>query len=657
MRKAVSIRRAIVVPFVVLVMALSALLSYFSITKERFFIARYEKELTESLGERIEAHLRSFFAIPEVIVQNNLEVVNSGDLHLDDWRQLVTRFVGQIRHTPYLTYVSAGLKNGSYVGAHRHLYTNEVQLFMALPSEGHTFNRYAVHPNNTRAELLEVGRPFDSRTRAWYRNTVASGLLTWYPPYKYHAYPSLGVGVGVPIYDSQKQLLGVFTADLALSQLNDFLLTLRVGRGGSAFLCTPQGELVASSSRDTLYKSEGDSLRLRLLSESHNPLLRQVADLFHSGTIAGQHRLEWNGVRYLVHLQHYRSLLGLEMVIGIVIPERMYLQDIQTESKRVLIFMSVSVLFCVLLGLWLARRVAGPIERLQKQADLLASRRWQATEPLDTGVQELNDLEVRFNSMAHELTSNLAVLEERVAQRTQSLEQTNSELKELNAVKDKFFSIVSHDLKNPFLSLVGVSELVIEDLKNKNYDDALQSAQVVMQCAQSGYKLLLNLLEWSRSQSGAIDIHLESLNVGFELNETLDLFQVSLAEKQQTLVNEVDGQHVVTDRHVLQTVMRNLVANAIKYTPPQGQIHIYAEERVGQLWLHVSDTGVGIPEADLQKLFRVDSMFSTLGTENEKGTGLGLILCKELLRKVNGDLQVKSQEGTGSTFSLVLPLG
>jgi signal transduction histidine kinase len=654
MRRSIPIRWFLTVPFVVLILALVSWLIYLSYSKDRHFIALYEQELSEAIGERIEAHLISFFAIPEVIVLENLEEVQTGVLQISQWEDLVRRFVIQIRHNPFLTYVSAGLNDGSYVGAHRELQNNTVQLFTALPHEGGLFNRYAVTADNKRGELLEQGKSFNARTRSWFRNALKADSLAWYPIYKYYAYNSLGVGVAAPIYSEHGIFQGVLTADLALSQLNSFLKTLRIGKDGQAFLCTADGLMIASSRQDTLYQVVGDSVHLLHLTESSDPVLRMAGAQVQAGIQDRQVRLEVQGAKHLLHLRTYHSSHGLDLLIGVVIPEHMYIQPIHRESWQALMVILFSGLLCTILSWLLARKLAQPLENLQIEANELAQRRW-VQRNYASPVLELDALSNSFQRMAIELSESMQTLEQRVALRTVTLEQANENLKELNALKDKFFSIVSHDLKNPLLTILGLSDYLIDELNKKEFTTAEETAKVLQQSAQSGYKLLLNLLEWSRSQLGLLDVCSQNLLLADHVNEVVELFRHSLAEKDLKL--KVDSADVMVhcDRHILQTVIRNLLANALKYTPRGGNIHLYTSTLNNRVQLHVQDSGIGIAESDLGKLFRVDAMFSHLGTEKEKGTGLGLILCKDFLQRVGGNITVQSEIGKGSCFTLDFP--
>ncbi len=238
------------------------------------------------------------------------------------------------------------------------------------------------------------------------------------------------------------------------------------------------------------------------------------------------------------------------------------------------------------------------------------------------------------------------------------LKRAENELKKLNATKDKFFSIVAHDLKNPFGSVMQLSELTYQNIKKWDQDKLTYMVKNIFQASKQGYDLLINLLEWSRAQTGRIKIQPEVLNLSSLIQQNLNLFSAQKSQKELRIINNVnESLNVRTDRNSTLTVFRNIISNAIKFTPQGGQIVITAFAKNGFIVTQIADTGVGIPPEKLDKLFRIDQNINTPGTENESGTGLGLIVCKEFVEKNGGSIHVESTEGEGTTFYIKLKKG
>lgn len=236
------------------------------------------------------------------------------------------------------------------------------------------------------------------------------------------------------------------------------------------------------------------------------------------------------------------------------------------------------------------------------------------------------------------------------------LEENEKRLSELNATKDKFFSIIAHDLKGPFNSIIGFSELLEEQIKNKNYEDIEKYAEVIHHSSQKALDLLTNLLEWARVQSGQIQFQPELFNLYQALNEVIELIADRASQKfVSVLIDLPDDLNVFADKRMIATVLRNLISNGIKFTPSGGKVRIKARIEHQNLMMSVSDTGIGISKENFDKLFRIEADFSTPGTQREKGTGLGLLLCKEFVEMHGGEIKAESEPDKGSIFSFLVP--
>ncbi len=239
----------------------------------------------------------------------------------------------------------------------------------------------------------------------------------------------------------------------------------------------------------------------------------------------------------------------------------------------------------------------------------------------------------------------------------EKLVQSEKGLKQLNSTKDKFFSIIAHDLKNPINSFSQGLELLMKEFDYISKDDMLASINEINISADHLFVLLENLLQWSRAQTGRIIINKEYLDLNILTNNVLMLASVSATNKDIQLINNVNSDAKVhADPNLISAVIRNLVANSIKFTPNGGKIEIHTERVGSMIVVSVCDTGVGIAEEDIAKLFRLDVHHSTEGTSNESGTGLGLLLCKEFVGLNGGDITVESKINCGTTFSFTVPL-
>ncbi len=237
------------------------------------------------------------------------------------------------------------------------------------------------------------------------------------------------------------------------------------------------------------------------------------------------------------------------------------------------------------------------------------------------------------------------------------VERHAEELKSLNATKDKFFSIISHDLRNPFNNLLGLSHQLLTNLDKYSPSEIHERIALIEESSKRGYELLENMLEWSMSQTGSIQFKPLELNLLSVIQKCLLVLENQVANKKIILINEIDKEiNVKADYNMLKIIIRNLITNAVKYSHSGSKITIKSEfNRENEIEISVKDEGVGIPEDEITKLFRIDTKYSTSGTSNEFGTGLGLILCKEFVEKHDGKIWVESKLNSGSTFKFTLP--
>ncbi len=264
-----------------------------------------------------------------------------------------------------------------------------------------------------------------------------------------------------------------------------------------------------------------------------------------------------------------------------------------------------------------------------------------------------------LSDLADDLAYGISYIRLKEAERaaTMVIKKSEAQLKELNATKDKFFNIIAHDLKNPFTSLLGSSELLYNNINKMAPENIKKLSLILNDSAKGGYAILLNLLDWSRSQTGILKYKPEKINLKNLIDENISNLQLSAANKEIRLFSEIkDNLFVNADKNMINTLLRNLLNNAVKFTHRNGKVVIGAVTDSKNVIISVKDTGLGISEDKIEKLFRIDTKHSMPGTENEQGTGLGLKLCQEFVDKMGGKIWVESVENKGSTFKFSIPV-
>ncbi|MCK9280675.1 MAG: PAS domain-containing sensor histidine kinase [Melioribacteraceae bacterium] len=252
--------------------------------------------------------------------------------------------------------------------------------------------------------------------------------------------------------------------------------------------------------------------------------------------------------------------------------------------------------------------------------------------------------------------TELKVTENKLKSLINELEDVNKKLNNLNASKDKFFSIISHDLRSPFSAIFSFSEFLKDDINELTKEETALFAEKIYEAAQNVFALLENLLTWSRIQSGKMKYEPAHFSLNTRVNQIIKLFEHNAENKGIKLVNKMSGNTIAfADEDMISSVLQNLISNSLKFTNAGDEVLITNINYDDRLEISVSDTGIGIKQDDIDRLFRIDINHSTYGTNQEKGSGLGLILCKEMVEKNNGRIWVESEFGKSTSFKITLP--
>ncbi|NQU55927.1 MAG: hypothetical protein HQ513_01750 [Rhodospirillales bacterium] len=304
---------------------------------------------------------------------------------------------------------------------------------------------------------------------------------------------------------------------------------------------------------------------------------------------------------------------------------------------------------------FLVRMIRHAIDRKRYEDSIRSNQ-----EDLIRRMMDLQDTSERFEAQSVEyvqMAEDLAITKGELETVLAEVMQSKQELESLNREKDRFFSIIAHDLRSPFTSLLGYTGMIAMAADKMTPEKIVESAININDSATRLFALLENLLEWARLQMDQIPSEPIELEMCDLVSKTVDVLGPVGVDKDVAVENKVaEDVLAFADAHMVDTVIRNLVNNAIKFTGAQGTVTIDGRNTDGACEISVSDTGVGMTPTQIDKLFSIGDKNSTKGTGGEAGTGLGLLLCKDLLEKCNGSMTVESKPGKGSTFTVTLPL-
>lgn len=276
--------------------------------------------------------------------------------------------------------------------------------------------------------------------------------------------------------------------------------------------------------------------------------------------------------------------------------------------------------------------------------------------------------QVELGRLVSQLREYNESLEERVRERTLEIESKNKEIEKqrdtleaINAIKDKLFAIVGHDLKNSLTALMSISAALNSYHDSMNHEDRTEGISKINQASVEMNRLLEHLLDWAMIQNGKVQLKKDTFNLSNLAHETIGAIKY-MADKKKIKINQniPAGTHIMADRNMIGTVLRNLLSNAIKFSPEGGTVDISGHTNPGgnahpMYTIAVADNGVGMSTDKLSSLFRIGHMVSSTGTANEKGTGLGLLICKDLIEMNGGSINANSTPGVGSKFAFTVP--
>lgn len=377
-----------------------------------------------------------------------------------------------------------------------------------------------------------------------------------------------------------------------------------------------------------------------------------TATNFYFGNTAGMHILFllyaiavsmiWNR-KYIYFISAY-FLLNISLFLYIEFLKSFDTIPIPLPVNYFLVFRFISY-FLTFFSIWLVViifriQVKNNSEKLKEQAYGLLSKNIV----LARQKEEINTQRELLKNKNEELnTKNIEIMNQNIT------------LSELNATKDKFFSIIAHDLRNPISTLKAVTEQLSNDFEEFSDQEKLDFFRHMEKASAQVYYLMENLLTWSQSQRGKLEFEPCKMDLYYSVKEILDLSRLKADEKSIRLVNNIcENTLVYADANMLNTILRNLVSNALKFTKEQGIISVSADEFDDYYEISVKDTGVGMKPEVVELLFRIDVNISNYGTYNERGSGLGLILCKEFVEKHGGRIWAESELGKGSIFTFTM---
>jgi two-component system sensor histidine kinase ChiS len=654
-----TLQTILIVPFVLQVFAAVGIVGYLSFRNSQRAVNDLAGQLMGEVSNRIEQNLRTYLQTPHQINQSKLDAVKLGFLNMKDlsaWEKYLWR---QVQLYPYINFTSIANPDGEYRTGEK--MSNGTLLINASgPSTGFDFYSYNTNNRGDRTTVAALVKNFDIRQHPSYAYAALEAKPTWSSVYVSFLEPTLILSALQPVYNSQKQLEGVLIAALRLDSIGQFLNSLKIGKSGQTFIIERNGTLLATSTPEKPFRTQNGKKELFKVTESSDAVTQTTAKYLenhfqnlHQITKAQQINVEINGQPEFLKILPFQDGKGLDWLIVVVVPQADFMEQIHASNRTTMLLCLAALAMATVLGIFTSRWMIKPILKLKDAAIALSEGQFDKTVKLSRS-DELGVLAAAFNSMAAQLQASFTALETK-----------NTELQRLDKLKDDFLANTSHELRTPLNGIIGIAESLIEGATGQLPEPTNFNLALISSSGKRLSSLINDILDFSQLKHKTIVLQIKPIGMREIVSVILTLSQPLVGKKKLELINSVAPElpTIAADENRLQQILYNLIGNAIKFTE-SGTVEISAELVTGnaqsppnsQLAITVSDTGIGIAEDKLERIFESFEQADGSTAREYGGTGLGLTVAQQLVELHGGKIWVSSTVGVGSQFTFTLPV-